>query len=169
VQRDVTYAQPPQLFWNRGDGSFAETGKSAGEVFQRPLVGRGLAVGDLDGDGDLDAVVTCNGGRPVLLRNDQGLGHHFVRFRLVGRGGNRDALGAQVAILCGGRRQVRWVRTGSSYLSQSELAVTFGLGRHTELTAAEVRWPSGDLEVFAVGGVDRQHVLEQGRGTPAAR
>ncbi len=165
VQADVSHAQAPQLFWGRGDGTFADASALAGEVFSRPVVARGLATADLDGDGDLDLVLTTCGGPPLILRNDQALGHHWLRVRLSGRGGNRDALGARVVVSAGGRDREQVVRAGSSYLSQSELVLTFGLGEASVVDGVRVRWPDGAEERFAVESVDALVVLEQGSGT----
>ncbi|HKD99504.1 MAG TPA: CRTAC1 family protein, partial [Planctomycetota bacterium] len=148
VQREVSYAQRPQLFWNRGDGRFHDLSASAGEAFQHPLVGRGLAAGDLDGDGDPDLAITQNGGPAVVLRCDRGGAakeHRFLRVKPVGKDGNLDALGAVVRATYGGRTEERVVRTGSSYLSQSETVATFGLGASTFVERLEVRWPWGAL------------------------
>ncbi len=146
VQNDVAYAEPPQYFWNRGGGKFVDGSKAAGASFQRPLVGRGLATGDLDGDGDLDLVITQNGGPAVLFRCDrtgEAAENRFLRVRLEGKGGNREALGAVLRATIADRTEERVVRSGSSYLSQSELDATFGLGKAGKIDRLEVRWPSG--------------------------
>ncbi|HKB15773.1 MAG TPA: ASPIC/UnbV domain-containing protein, partial [Planctomycetota bacterium] len=146
VQNEVAYAEPPQLFWNRGEGRFLDASKAAGGSFQRPLVGRGLAAGDLDEDGDLDLVITQNGGPPALFRCDRSgaaAENRFVRIRLQGKGGNRDALGAVLRATIGDRTEERVVRSGSSYLSQGELDATFGLGKAGKIDRLEIRWPSG--------------------------
>lgn len=146
--RNVGYAQPPQLFLNDGKGDFREAGAEVGGDFNRPKVGRGLALGDFDRDGDLDVLMTTNNGPAYLFRNDQTAGNRSIRFRLIGTKSNRDAIGARVRVFAGGVMQTRMVRSGSSYLSQSELPVTFGLGRHDRVERAVLEWPSGRAEEF---------------------
>jgi hypothetical protein len=146
--RNVGYAQAPQLFLNNGKGGFREVGDEVGGGFNEPKVGRGLAVGDFDRDGDQDILMTTNKGPAYLFRNDQTAGNRSIRFRLVGTQSNRDGIGAQVKISSGGVEQTRFVRTGSSYLSQSELPVTFGLGKHDKVERLVIYWPSGRAEEF---------------------
>ncbi|MBO0910890.1 MAG: CRTAC1 family protein [Acidobacteria bacterium] len=146
--RNVGYAQPPQLFLNNGKGAFREVGREAGGGFDQPRVGRGLAVGDFDNDGDLDVLLTTNNGAAFLFRNDQTAGHRSIRFRLVGTQSNRDAIGAEVKVFTNGVIESRMVRSGSSYLSQSELAATFGLGPRDRVERAVVEWPSGRTEEY---------------------
>src|SRR5260370_33509664 len=114
---------------NDGKGNLREVGAEMGGGFSQPKGGRGLAIGDFDRDGDADILMTTNNGPAYLFRNDQAAGNRSIRFRLVGTKSNRDAIGAQVKVFSGGTMQTRMVRSGSSYLSQSELPVTFGLGR----------------------------------------
>lgn len=162
--RNVGYAQPPQLFLNNGKGSFRETGDKVGGGFNSPRVGRGLAVGDFDRDGDADILMTTNNGPAYLLRNDQSAGNHSIRFKLVGTKSNRDAIGAQVKIFSGGTTQMRLVRSGSSYLSQSELPVTFGLGKRDKIERVVIDWPSGRTEEFKDLAAGKSYKITESKG-----
>jgi hypothetical protein len=146
IRGNVGHAQPPQLFLNTGNGTFRDVSSQAGPAFLQPRVGRGLAYGDFDRDGDVDILMTTNNGPAVLFRNDVTSGHRSVRLRLVGTKSNRDAIGATVRISHGDTAQTRLVRSGSSYLSQSELPVTFGVGRRDRIDRIVVTWPSGRTE-----------------------
>src|SRR6202165_1889655 len=128
IRGNTGYAQPPQLFLNRGGGKFRDVGDGAGGGFETPKVGRGLACGDFDRDGDLDILMTTNNGPAYLYRNDQTAHRQSIRFHLKGTKSNCDAIGSSVRIFYEGQTQSRMVRGGSSYLSQSELTITFGLG-----------------------------------------
>jgi enediyne biosynthesis protein E4 len=144
--RNVGYAQPPQVFLNNGKGIFREVTSELGPDFAQPKVGRGLAYGDFDRDGDLDILITTNKGPALLYRNDQLAGNHSIRFRLIGTKSNRDAVGASVKIFHGDSSQSRLVKGGSSYLSQSELPLTFGLGKRDRVDRVVIQWPSGKTE-----------------------
>jgi enediyne biosynthesis protein E4 len=148
IRGNVGYAQPPQLFLNNGGGRFHDVATGAGKEFAAPKVGRGLAYGDFDRDGDFDLLMTTNNGPAYLYRNDVLAGNKSIRLRLVGTKSNRDALGARVRIECGGVTQSRLVHSGSSYLSQSELPVTFGVGRRDKVERIVIDWPSGRTEDF---------------------
>jgi enediyne biosynthesis protein E4 len=148
IRGNVGYAQPPQLFLNSGNGKFRDVAAEVGGGFEKPKVGRGLAYGDFDGDGDLDILMTTNNGPVYLFRNDQKSGNRSVRFRLIGTKSNRDAIGACVRIFYNGLSQLRLVHGGSSYLSQSELPVTFGIGKHDKIERVTIDWPSGRHEEF---------------------
>ncbi len=142
------YAQPPQLFLNRRRGAFLDVAAELAGGFNQPKVGRGLAYGDFDRDGDQDLLITTNNGPAYLYRNDQSSGNRSIRFRLVGTKSNRDAIGASLKIFYGGSNQSRMVKGGSSYLSQSELPVTFGLGKLDRIDRLVISWPSGVTEEF---------------------
>ena len=142
VQQQVTYAEPPHLFRNLGAKRFAEVTKQVGTDLQKPVVGRGAAFGDVDQDGDLDILVSTNGGPAHLFRNDAG-NVHYLRFKTVGSKSNRDGIGAKITVvLADGTKQTKTVKAGSSYCSQSELPVTFGLGVNTQAKSIIVQWPS---------------------------
>jgi hypothetical protein len=163
VQREITYQQVPQLFWNDGDGQFREVSQQTGSLFTQPIVGRGLAVGDLDGDGDLDLLFTTNGGPAHLLRNDGPAGK-AVAVQLRGAAPNRDAIGAQVTAESGGLRQQQLVRSGSSYLSHSSATLTFGLGSRPQVDRLSIRWPDGETEELAGLKAGAEYWVEQGKG-----
>lgn len=148
LNRDMRYDQPPQLFWNRGKAGFIDVAAKVGAEFAQPKVGRGAAFGDFDNDGDLDVLITTNHGPAYLYRNDQTAGNRGIRFRLIGTKSNRDAIGALVRIYYGGVIASRMVKSGSSYLSQSELPVTFGLGKRDRIDRAVISWPSGRTDEF---------------------
>jgi hypothetical protein len=158
----VGYAQPPHLFVNQGDGSFRDAAASS-PAFAAPKVGRGLAVGDFDRDGDLDLLMTTNNGPAYLFRNDQSGGNRSVRFRLVGSKSNRDAIGATVRIFHDGVSQSRVVKSGSSYLSQSELPVTFGVGRRDRVERVVIVWPSGRTDEFPNVATGRAYECVEGQ------
>ncbi|HEY6967604.1 MAG TPA: CRTAC1 family protein [Candidatus Angelobacter sp.] len=146
VQPTVKYAQPPHLFHNQGQGRFEDVSGKLGAALQQPVVGRGAAYLDYDNDGDLDLLITTNNGPARLLRNDNGNQNDMLRVRLIGVRSNRDGIGAKVfAKASNGAQQFAMVKTGSSYLSQSELPITFGLGKPEsgKTVSLEILWPSG--------------------------
>jgi hypothetical protein len=164
IRGNVGYAQPPLLFLNNGKGGFRDIAAEAGGGFEQPKIGRGLAYADFDRDGDLDLLLTTNNGPAYLYRNDQLEGNHSIRFRLVGTKSNRDAIGATVRIFSGGLSQSRMVKSGSSYLSQSELPLTFGLEKRDRVERAEVTWPSGRTEEFKNLAAGRCYESIEGKG-----
>ena len=163
VQNRVRYRQPPHLFRNAGGGRFQAA--AAGPDFAVPRVGRGAAHADIDNDGDLDLLLTTNGGPAVLLRNDGGSRAHALRVRLRGTRSNRDGLGAVVRV----DGQWQMLRSGSSYLSQSDLPLTFGLGPQKSAAAVIVEWPSGQRDVLKNVAADREITIEEGKGIVATR
>ena len=164
IRGNVGYAQAPQLFQNLGGGKFRDVASEIGDDFDRPKVGRGLAVGDFDRDGDLDLLLTTNNGGSYLYRNDVSNGNRSVRFHLVGTKSNRDAIGATVRIYVNGQVQARMVRSGSSYLSQSELPVTFGVGKRDQIEKVEISWPSGQTEEHTKLATGRSYQVVETKG-----
>jgi enediyne biosynthesis protein E4 len=148
IRGNVGYAQPPQLFLNNGKASFRDVAPDVGGDFAQPKVGRGLAYGDFDRDGDLDLLLTTNNGPAYLFRNDQLAGNRSIRFRLVGTKSNRDAIGATVRVFANSLTQSQVVKGGSSYLSQSELALTFGIEKSDHVDRIVIDWPSGRTEEY---------------------
>jgi len=165
VQSDQQYRQPAQLFWNRGGAKgmgFAPVpAEKCGGDLLKPIVGRGSAFADIDGDGDLDVVLTQIGGPPLLLRNDQNLHHHWVRLKLAGTKSNRDAIGAWIKARVNGQTLWRQVMPTRSYLSQSELPVTIGLGQSDKVDSVEIVWPGGASQKIPPPPIDRVTVVTE--------
>ncbi|HYS25539.1 MAG TPA: CRTAC1 family protein [Vicinamibacterales bacterium] len=165
VQRNVTYAQPPDLYWNAGMRRFEDAGRVAGAGFQRPMVARGAAYADYDADGDLDLVITANNGPARLLRNDEGNRNNWLRVSAIGGPANRDAIGARLQVFIDGTPgPSARIKSGSSYGSQSELPLTFGLGRATKVSALKVTWPDGRVETVPTIDANQAITVQEGRG-----
>ncbi|HXC88326.1 MAG TPA: CRTAC1 family protein [Candidatus Cybelea sp.] len=164
IRGNVGYAQAPQLFLNQGTGKFRDIAREVGGGFETPIVGRGLAYGDFDRDGDLDLLLTTNNGPAYLYRNDQTGGNRSIQFQLTGTKSNRDAIGATVRISLGRLSQMRVVRGGSSYLSQSELPVTFGVGRSARIERVTVDWPSGRNEEYKDLATGKSYEIIENKG-----
>ena len=169
IRGNVGYAQPPHLFLNGGKGAFRDVAGQAGPDFAKPKVARGLAYGDFDGDGDLDLLVTTNQGAAYLYRNDLATGNRSLRLRLTGTKSNRDAIGAVARVYGPEGTETRVVRSGSSYLSQSELTLTFGLGRRAEASRLVIEWPSGAKQEFRSVPAGSHQCTEGGKLTAAVR
>ncbi len=167
-QGQPTHALPPHLFVNRG-GRFEDIAPQVGGGFADPKIGRGASFADIDGDGDLDVLVTTNGGPARLYRNDTPGGSGAVRLRLRGVRANQDAIGARVSATVAGRRVSRHVRSGSSYLSQSELTLTFGLGPAAALEDVVVWWPSGAEERVGTLAAGTKYQITEGQGVTGRR
>jgi enediyne biosynthesis protein E4 len=164
VQPKVQYAQSPLMFHNAGKGKFDDVSASMGAAFQKPMVARGAAYGDFDHDGDLDILVTTNGGPAHLFRNDGGNQNHWISIRTVGAPANRDGIGAVVRITSASGRQWSMVRSGSSYCSESDHAVTFGLGGDRIIDSIEIEWPGGAKQQLSKVAADQGILVEQGKG-----
>jgi hypothetical protein len=164
IRGNVGYAQAPQLFLNQGNAKFLEVASQLGGNFSQSKVGRGLAVADFDRDGDLDLLLTTNNGPAYLYRNDQLAGNRSIRLHLVGTKSNRDAIGATVRLYSNGQIQSRQVRSGSSYLSQSELPLTFGAGKQDEIEKITIEWPSGKTEEYPKLKFGKAYQLTESQG-----
>jgi hypothetical protein len=164
VRPGATLAQRKLLFANDGRGRMREIGRQAGPGFAEERVGRTLVAGDIDNDGDLDFLVTNNGGDAELLRNELVSRAGAVSFRLVGLAGNRSAVGARIRASGGGRTFLREVKAGSSYLGQNDLRQHIGLGAITRLEKVEIRWPNGAVETITDVAAGQQVTVTEGRG-----
>ncbi len=168
IQKRIKYRQPPHLFRNLGAGKFEEVTDSLGASFAAPRVARGAAYADIDNDGDLDLLVTTNAGPALLFRNDGGNRNHALRVKLRGTASNRDGIGAVVRLEAGGEKQWQMLRSGSSYLSQSELVLTFGLGQKTSASTVEIEWPSGKIDRLSNIAANETITVQEGKGIVAA-
>jgi hypothetical protein len=164
IRGNVGYAQAPQVFLNNGQGRFSDISTQLGQGFRQPKVARGLACGDFDRDGDIDLLVTTNSGPAYLYRNDQFAGNRSIRFKLQGTQSNRDAIGASVRVEAGGIIQTHMVKSGSSYLSQSELPVTFGLAKREKVDRVVIQWPNGRTEEYKNLPAGRAYSCTEGKG-----
>jgi hypothetical protein len=163
IQTNLTFAQPGQVFRNRS-GRLHNLTRETGDALGRPRVGRGLASLDYDRDGDLDLVISANGGKAELLRNDGGSRNAWIDLRLVGVDSNRDGVGTRVRLELDGRPLVEELRAGSSYLSQNELALHIGLGGAPEARGIELRWPSGRRDRIDRLAAGRRYVIKEAIG-----
>jgi len=173
VQPRIRYKEPPLLFRNVGSRKFENVTAALGPEFNRPVVARGAAYGDLDRDGDLDLVVTANHGPAAVFRNDGGNRNRWLAVRTEGTRSNRDGIGALIRIESASGKQWTMVRSGSSYCSASDLTATFGLGTDPTVTALTVEWPSGATDRAANVPANQLVTLREGQGivgrAPAAK
>jgi enediyne biosynthesis protein E4 len=171
VQANVKYAMPPHLFRNLGKGKFEEVTNTLGASFAAPRVGRGAAYGDINNDGRLDLLLSTNGGPAYLFRNEaQGANaNRSVRLKLVGTKSNKDGIGALLRLSSGGDTQTQMLRSGSSYLSSSELILTFGLGPRDKADMIEIRWPSGQIDRLSNVGAGQTITATEGKGQTSSR
>ncbi len=164
VQPKVTYAQPPQLYRNIGGGRFELADKRIGAELTRPIVARGAAYADYDRDGDLDVVVTTTDGPAHLFRNDGGNANSYIAIKLVGAKSNRGGFGAKVTVISPSGKQTQTVRSGSSYLSQSDSTLTFGLGDDLTIDEIDIEWPSGEQQRLEKIDGNQRIVVQEGQG-----
>lgn len=170
TQPSLSYAEPPLLFRNRGHGRFEDVSNKVGTALREPVVARGAAYLDYDNDGDLDLLITPSTGPARLLRNDNANQNDMLRVKTIGVRSNRDGIGAKVTVrMPNGTRLFQMVKSGSSYLSQSELPLTFGLGSASEgkVVSVEIVWPSGRRESFAGVKPNQAITLQEGKGIVA--
>jgi hypothetical protein len=158
------YREPGNLLLNQMDGTFCDASDQAGPALKQRRVYRGLAVGDLFNDGQVDVVVGDLDGAPVILKNHGVPGHHWVSFELAGVKSNRLAIGARLTIVAGGITQTEEIHSGGSYLSQNDLRVHFGLGTADKIDSLEIRWPGGPTEILKGLAVDRFYAVLEGKG-----
>ena len=171
VQANVKYAMPPHLFRNMGKGNFQEVTKSMGTAFASPRVGRGAAYADIYNDGRLDILMSTNGGPAVLFRNEATgeAVNRSLRIKLVGTKSNRDGIGATAHVTTADGTQTEMMRSGSSYLSASELVLTFGLGKQDKANQIEIRWPSGQMDRLSNVAAGQTITVTEGKGITASR
>jgi len=171
VQPSISYSMSPQLFRNV-KGNFQEMSKVMGAAFTTPRVGRGAAYADINNDGRLDLLLATNNGPVSLLENvatGEAALQQSLRIKLIGTKSNRDGIGTVITLTAGGDVQSQMLRSGSSYLSASELVLTFGLARHQMTDSIELRWPSGQIDRLQNIAVGQTIVVTEGRGVSAQR
>jgi hypothetical protein len=157
------YAQPTLLFHNEGNGTFKEVGVATGAPFTERHVGRACAWGDFDNDGRLDILILNCDGPALLWHNETPTNNHWTTVKLIGTRSNRDGIGAMVSVRVGNRTERTRVRSGSSYLSQSDLRAHFGLGAET-VAEMEINWPSGTIDRIKSVPIDRIGTVREGSG-----
>ena len=172
VQANVKYAMPPHLFRNVGKGKFEEVTKSLGPAFASPRVGRGAAYADINNDGRLDLLLSTNGGPAYLFRNEApsaAASNRSLRIKLIGTKSNRDGIGTTVKLAAAGETQTQMLRSGSSYLSASELVLTFGLAHNEKADTIEIRWPSGQIDRLSNVNAGQTITVSEAKGVTLSR
>ena len=167
LHQGIDYSEPKLLFHNSGDGTFADVSRDAGPAISTPTPARGLAVGDLWNDGRLSAVVVNRNGPPSLLVNRTTYANHWIEIKAVGTRSNRSGIGARLLLKTGSRQLTDEVRSGSSYISNNDMRVHFGLGATRRIQFVEVYWPSALVERFTDVPVDGIVTLREGSGVEA--
>lgn len=167
IQQRIKYRQPPHLFHNLGQGKFQEVAAQMGPAFDAPRLGRGAAYADIDNDGNLDLLVTTNGGSAVLFHNT-GSTNHGLRIKLIGNKSNHDGIGAVVRVKNANGTQYQMLHSGG-YLSQSELVLTFGLGTATQAESVQIEWPSGQVDHLNNIATGQTISVEEGKGVVSSR
>ena len=168
IQQRIRFAEPPHLYHNLSGKGFEDVAQQMGQSFDAARVARGAAYGDINNDGAPDIVITTNNG-PAALFLDQGTTNHALRIKLTGTKSNRDGIGAVVSVKSATTFQKQMLRSGSSYLSASELVLTFGLGSSTKADAIDVRWPSGAVDRLSNVGSDQIVTIREGSGLISSR
>jgi hypothetical protein len=161
---EVTYPEPKLVFRNLGQGKFEKVSELLGPDFMRPVVGRGLAVGDFDNDGDLDLAIVARGDYPEILRNDGGNANHWLEVKLVGTRSNRDGIGAALKLVAEGRARFEQAKGGMSYMSAHDPRIHFGLDRCTKIDSLEITWPSGAVDQLRDLSADQIITVREGAG-----
>jgi hypothetical protein len=165
----ATYKEPRLVYWNQGNGKFKDVSRTAGPGCTELQSSRGLAIADFWNDGRISAVINNSGAKPMLLVNQAANRNHWIGIEVAGARSNRDGIGASVKVVAGGRSWVQEVRSGSSYLSSSDLRLHFGLGGVSKIDRVEIEWPSGGKESFSAPSVDRIVTLREGAGVALAK
>ena len=165
----ITYREPKILYRNLGNGRFEDVSLQAGPAIRAENVARGCAFGDFDNDGDVDVVINNLDGPPTLLRNDGGNRNNWIIVKCIGTRSSRSAIGARVKITSGGHNQIDEVMSGSSYYSQNDLRLHFGLGKASKVDSLEIKWPSGLKETFKNLPANQLLVVQESKGIVDSR